>query len=253
MRAEPRIRVRGSEFRVQNSAFHPSSFIPHPSTFRPGFTLVEVLLTLCLLVIISAMTWPQLDKIFNTQRLRKAADLVRIQWCKARVEAMSTGGIRVFRYEVEGGKYRLDELATDFSTLQTSTTTDPLSIDSTQLMLAENAASPQNNGNSNTASTNLEKTLPKDIVFLASQTAVDARAAAAINNMPSAVDLVAAGASSGGGVWSEPIFFYPDGTTSNARLFIKNKDGRMIEMLLRGLTGIVTVGDVIATSAQNGF
>ena len=70
---------------------NPQSLIPNPS--RPAFTLIEVILTLCLLVIISALAWPQLGKTFSNQRLRKAADVVRTQWCKARVEAMRMGSM----------------------------------------------------------------------------------------------------------------------------------------------------------------
>ena len=53
-----------------------------------------------------------------------------------------------------------------------------------------------------------------------------------------------------GSGWSEPIFFYPDGTTSNAQLLLRNKEGRMIELFLHGLTGIVKVSDVTAAGGQ---
>ena len=46
--------------------------------------------------------------------------------------------------------------------------------------------------------------------------------------------------------WSDPIFFYPDGTTSDAQLTLKNEEGRAIELNLRGLTGTVEVGDILA-------
>ena len=46
--------------------------------------------------------------------------------------------------------------------------------------------------------------------------------------------------------WSDPIFFYPDGTTSDAQLTLKNGQGRAIELNLRGLTGTVDVGDILA-------
>jgi hypothetical protein len=45
-------------------------------------------------------------------------------------------------------------------------------------------------------------------------------------------------------VWSEPILFYPDGTATSARLVLKNEHGRSIELTLRGLTGVVSIGTV---------
>jgi len=241
-----------------------SSFILHPSSFslhHSAFTLLEVLLTLCLLVIIGAMAWPQLEKTFSYQRLRKAADIVRTQWCKARVEAMKMGAIRVFRYEIEGNKYRIDMLTSDPTALLKGTTVDPASVDSVQSMLANNTGSSQNNSNLNAASTCLEQMLPKDIFFVSSRTGVNTLTgsitngastnnASAIGDMPSSDAFVASNVASVGSGWSEPIFFYPDGTTSNAQLLLKNKQGRMVELFLRGLTGIVTVSDVTAAGGQ---
>ena len=41
------------------------------------------------------------------------------------------------------------------------------------------------------------------------------------------------------------ILFHPDGTTSDARLVLKNDRGRAMELSLRGLTGTVTVGEML--------
>ena len=38
--------------------------------------------------------------------------------------------------------------------------------------------------------------------------------------------------------WSSPIFFYPDGTTSTARLLLSNQYQDWIAVRLRGLTGV---------------
>ena len=45
--------------------------------------------------------------------------------------------------------------------------------------------------------------------------------------------------------WSAPIYFYPDGTSSDARLQICNDRNGAIELMLRGMTGVVKVGDVV--------
>ena len=48
----------------------------------------------------------------------------------------------------------------------------------------------------------------------------------------------------GGGVWSNPIVFHPDGTTSDASIVLANADGQTLRVTLRGLTGISNVGDI---------
>jgi Tfp pilus assembly protein FimT len=208
------------------------------------------MLTLCLLVIISAMAWPQLEKTFSGQRLRKAADIVRTQWSKARVEAMRTSSIRVFRYEISGNRYRIDMLSTDPVALLTGTTADPASNNAAQSANANNTGSPQTGGGLNPMAPFFEQILPKDITFVSSQTGLDPTAAAASNSTPATGDAssvdpsVANNVPSVGTGWSEPIFFYPDGTTSDTKLLLANKEGRTIELLLRGITGMVKIGDV---------
>jgi hypothetical protein len=232
----------------------PTAHCPLP-TSRPAFTLVEVMLTLCLLVIISAMAWPKLEKTFSSQRLRKAADIVRTQWTKARVEAMRTGSIRVFRYQISGNTYRIDMLSTDPVALLTGTTTDTASNNGAQPANSDNAinaGSPQTSGGLDAMAPFFQQILPKDITFITSQTGLDPTAAAASSSTPAAADAssvdptVANSVPSVGAGWSEPIYFYPDGTTSDSRLLLANKEGRTIELWLRGITGMVKIGDITA-------
>jgi Tfp pilus assembly protein FimT len=201
------------------------------------------------------MAWPQLEKTFSGQRLRKAADIVRTAWSKARVEAMRTSSIRVFRYEISGNRYRIDMLSTDPVALLTGTTTDPSSNNTAQTDNpgnATNAGSTQSSGGLNSTATVFEQILPKDITFVSSQTGLDPTAAAASNSTPATGDAssvdpsVANNVPSVGTGWSEPIFFYPDGTTSDTKLLLANKEGRTIELWLRGITGMVKIGNITA-------
>ena len=43
-----------------------------------------------------------------------------------------------------------------------------------------------------------------------------------------------------------PILFYPDGTTSDAVLRLASDDELQIELSLRGLTGVTTIGEVFS-------
>jgi hypothetical protein len=42
--------------------------------------------------------------------------------------------------------------------------------------------------------------------------------------------------------WAEPILFHPDGTTSTAQVRLVNEHGSTLDVSLRGLTGLSSVG-----------
>jgi hypothetical protein len=50
--------------------------------------------------------------------------------------------------------------------------------------------------------------------------------------------------------WGMPIFFFPDGTTSNAQMVLANEDQDTVTVTLRGLTGMVRLGRVEAVNQQ---
>ena len=191
---------------------------------RRAFTLLEVLLTMSLLVILAALAWPAMDRPFAGIRLRKAAEKIRAEWRHARVEAMDAGQIYIFRYAADGDRdrYRI-ECCSALATQQNSVFGDVLDQSAQALSDTGAAARP------------IEDSLPEGVTFVTGETALDTRAA-----------MVASEAEQSGvleGGWSDPILFYPDGTTSTARLVLKNEHGRCIELTLRGLTGVVSIGE----------
>ena len=198
-----------------------------------GYTLVEVLLVLALLAVISAMAWPSLQKPFATRRLYSAADTVRAQWSHARVDAMRSGHTYAFRFEVHGDHFRVapDGPAAAASPVTPSAeASDGHSSDSVEDggVMPEDAAAPLD-----------DKTLPEGIKFSATEPTGVASGLPADLTMPPQ-----------GGMpdcWSDPIFFYPDGTTSDARLMLTNDYSSAIELVLRGLTGTVTVGAPVSS------
>ena len=70
--------------------------------------------------------------------------------------------------------------------------------------------------------------LPGKVLFVAGETVVDARAFDANEQAADATSL-------------RTILFYPDGTSQDARLTLQNEDGRLIDVVLRGLTGSASV------------
>jgi prepilin-type N-terminal cleavage/methylation domain-containing protein len=188
---------------------------------RAGFSLLEMLLVLSLLVAVTALAYPALSGPLESNRLRQSGDLVRASWVRARTKAMEKGRTYAFRYTPGTGNYTVEPWLTADDYLE-----------SDELVSMGVTAGGQSIA---AASVPRVKTLPENITFVASETTLDMRAemlglanpdqAATVQMMP-------------------PIFFYPDGSTSTARLVVVNSRGRCVTVTMRGLTGMVKVSEV---------
>ena len=208
---------RGKGGRFPRRAWEPEA--------SDGFTLVEVLLVVAIVVIVAALVWPAMEKPLAYRRLHSAADEVRTEWCQARTEAMRSGRTYAFRYEVGGDHYYSEP---DRGPEANTATGAPASASSTggNTPSPADAAAPVEN-----------KTLPTGVKFLGQQPAENtttAPSAASAQNQP------AAG-------WSEPIFFYPDGTASDVQLILSCNQSYALRVMLRGSTATATVADAGST------
>lgn len=184
-------------WRSDSGIHHGVLTIGHSS--RRAFTLLEVLLVLCMLAAMAALAAPALEGPFANQRLVKGADLVRSHWARARIEAVESGCIRVFRCSPGSDRFRMESLNID----GTSAAADA----SGSIVLAEP----------------IERTLPNGISF-------------------AGFSVDGAMATGGDEGWTQPILFYPDGTSSSAQVTLTSRFGRSIDVTLRGLTGVAIVG-----------
>ena len=174
---------------------------------RRGFTLLELILVIGILVAISAIALPTVTRSFSSQSLLKAADRVRVSMGQARVRAIQTGQIHAVGY-VPGRSW------IDIASLE-------------QLPTIANRAGRRLQEQRRGITSNYDDDLlPGRVIFVAGQTVVDARAADAGPTDTSQL---------------RTILFYPDGTSQDARLTLQNEDGRLIDVALRGLTGIASV------------
>jgi prepilin-type N-terminal cleavage/methylation domain-containing protein len=190
---------------------------------RGAFTLVETLMTLAIIVIISGVAWIALARPMARQRLHSAADAVRTEWCQARVDAMKSGHTYSFRYIVHGDRYHLGP-QDDPSMVVSPIATQPATTDDEAT--GEDPLPPAVN-----------KTLPRGIRFLSPSGAGD------LADMKDVPETEAAGE---GDDWSDPIYFYADGSTSDARMMLAADRHAAVRLMLRGITGSVTVDDVTA-------
>jgi Tfp pilus assembly protein FimT len=186
-------------------------------------TLLEILLTLCLLVVLASLTWPSLGRPMAAQRLRESADQVRVEWVRARVHAMSTGQPHVFRYAGNGNAYVVDVQETDDDSDSASSASSDKKSDATT----------DAGGDLGTDQETRQQRLPERVRFVSDQAgSPSASQPAATSTQTSAVD---------DADLSQAIVFYPDGTCSDATLRLENEYNQTIELSLRGLTGVVLV------------
>jgi hypothetical protein len=141
---------------------------------------------------------------------------------------MKTGRIQVFRYELGGRMYRLQPWIGGDDALETNL---PDSGASEGLGMSNVEGAPS-------ADTGEEKELPEGTTFAAGDAAEESRGMV--------VSEAAAGDSSGGGEWSRPILFYPDGSSSDAFVVVADEFERGMRISVSGLTGTATVGPVAA-------
>ena len=171
-----------------------------------GMTLMELLLVVAIMVVVTAVAAPTVQQTLANQSLKKSADRVRVAMGQARVKAIKNG----------------EEYAVFFSPGGSFFNVAPFRTFEQQGALADQRERELSEGRATSYEDDL---LPRGVVFVAAESAMDARGA----------DVLATSGSKGS---LEPIFFYPDGTSQDAIITLQNQKQATIEVHLRGLTGI---------------
>lgn len=179
------------------------------SPARTGFSLIEIIIVTALMVTIGAMVVPAMLDFFGSQKLSKAADKVRTEMGRARVMAIRSGDIYAFYFTPEMTSYTVAPFNESFN---------------------ERTQPQEKRGVDDRASDfNFdEERLPRGITFAAADSPEDARVAQAMAE--NEVNLSS----------MRPILFYPDGTSQNATIILKNDQQELYKITLRGLTGSAT-------------
>lgn len=206
-------------------------------TSRRALSLLEMMLVLAVLVAVGAMVLPALHGPLDDQRLLKSADLIRAQWTRARVTAMKNGRMYVFRYVTATDQYAVEPWSGEVDATEASQ--EALTLD-TQQSLATDPEIDQKRHLLGVAG----QRLPEGVQFFLGETQADTRLDQAGTD----------GAVATGDSTVPPIVFYPDGSTSDARLVLTN-ERLFVEITLRGLTGMVRVSELLTSeelSARGG-
>lgn len=171
-----------------------------------GMTLMELLLVVAIMVVVTAVAAPTVQQTLANQSLKKSADRVRVAMGQARVKAIKNG----------------EEYAVFFSPGGSFFNVAPFRSFEQQGALAGQREQELSQGLTTSFEDDL---LPRGVVFVAAEAAIDSRGA----------DILSTTGSQGA---LEPIFFYPDGTSQDAIVTLQNQKQATIEVHLRGLTGI---------------
>lgn len=180
-----------------------------PKPHSCGFTLLELLLVLALIVLILAIGFPAMRGLYVKSQLKAGAQQVQSELYQVRLDAMKYGKPMIFRYSYGTSVYEVmpkeiydKQQAEKEQEVALAVSSEPQHVPAT----ADNARLYQK--------TLYRKTLPEQLVFASSS--------------------------------KEPLLFFPNGRTSEAEIVLQTP-GRtpyQITLHLRGLTGTASVSEV---------
>ncbi|MGH7200286.1 MAG: prepilin-type N-terminal cleavage/methylation domain-containing protein [Planctomycetaceae bacterium] len=202
------------------------------SALRRGFTLLEMLLVLAVLVLIAAIAWPSMQNIYRDLQLKESVGEVRTELASTRLHAVESGLAYQFRYEPDGRRY--------------------------VVVPFEREPQPSAAGGGSTTMSSPGQPLP----HVAGELPEGLRFRAAVSGLSATEQMIARGqqvsepvavewlaglpnaAELAGVQWSPPIVFYPDGTADDAAFEVVDEKRQLMVIAVRGLTGSVSTSDV---------
>lgn len=200
---------------------------------RIGLTLIEIILSMAVLAVLSAVVVPPMAMLLDDRRLNRAADLVQIEIAKIRLDAMRHGQVLVVNGVIGGDRILVGPYFTyDESTESAIAGPSALATGADQAVIGSPAPI-------NFRQREIE--LPEGISLQLIQVLASARAAQTQSDgLSSAVNLQAAAAAN-----SASIYFYPDGTCSDAAIDLHGAEDYDLRVMIRGVSGqsrVVEVG-----------
>lgn len=225
---------------------------------RQAYTLLEILIVLSLIVVIAAVSMPGIQRLQVRSELKSTAQKLQGELYATRLEAMKTGEAYLFRFQSETENYEiLPKKIYDALDVKPQTTA-PVDLTQTRSVgadLRDSVLTPPQKENEPAPRVDpvYRKRLPLFYTFGTVKPVETDR------NTPDAFATRSVGGPRDSlldpqqpdrppePVWSEPIYFFPNGRTSNGSLeiFTTGTYRFQIELTLRGLTGTARLGEIV--------
>jgi len=195
-------------------------------TRRPGggFTLLEVVIVMTVLVTLLALAAPAMRRALAKNRLGAAAGELRTVLAKTRLTAIESGVVQTFCYQPGTNKFVVVSHVSPAAERGPESSPEPQTL--------EEAAAQE---------------LAADIVFLDPE---DEESLPVADEEPGAsgdaerIRVHDAKPIERAPEWSRPVVFFPSGRASSARFRLLGRFDYYVDVELRGLTGTVKLGDV---------
>ena len=203
--------------RGEFAALCKNSILLWLKAIRSGYTLLELLIVLAIIMIVSVMAAPALMERVRSGHVREAAQHVTEVLAAARTYAIDTGVDYHFRFEV-GGNNVVAIPAEPGETLGNSNGSDTDSAD----LLYHTAK------------------LPDTIVLQYrhdSKSGTESLKGPAFGNLPNGGELASKN-------WSQPLLFRFDGSSETMTFRVMDKEQRSCDVSVRGLTGAISTSGV---------
>ena len=181
---------------------------------RDGYTLLEVLLALAVLVTLVTIVWPSVTRMYEDYQLKDVTNDLRVQMAATRMLALNEGITYQFRFEPEGrffvaipSEYRMGSSAEE----EDSQTVEKLYGE-----------------------------LPEGLKFKDLRKGINATEKIDelwLEGMANANEL-------SGKSWSQAMYFHPDGTASHAQFQVVDQNDLAIKVSIRGLSGAIKTSKV---------
>ena len=207
---------------------------------RLGFTLMELLIVLAVIIMVIAVGTPSVVQLLDRSKFRDGVLTLQAELVRTRSRAMKEGTALVFRYRNNTGEYQIYPKGTNESVPDAVPVTAAIQILPETALFMGGATidgesfrnTPQQNSTSRDGDAVGSLTTPpvhKTDSFTGIQNAfAPAEAASA---------------------WSKPILFFPNGRTSTAVIFLQSRPeaGKLTyysEISFRGMTGSARVSSI---------
>ncbi|MFN7840737.1 MAG: Tfp pilus assembly protein FimT/FimU [Pirellula sp.] len=211
---------------------HCREFVFCRRSARRAFTLLEVLLVLAILAALAGLAAPTIDSMITSRKLSVAADQIANDIAEGRIRAIQTGQTQVFEATLGGRNYTVKPWLTSSDEINASA--GATITTSTGLTLDTSAAPGGGVETSQSSGATKQLELDSYVQFIAVETLMDTRSAAAIQTETGSLPASGSGAA---GSLSNPVLIYPDGSSTTAQIILVDQKGRRVVVQLRGIVG----------------